>query len=373
MVDGVVAAAVVHPYTRWDVDLATCGSEALTHADPTAPVRIEYTETGDEATRFGYVWGPVLPYTYSCDPECMAGSCTGNGVCTCDPGFVGAACETTVCEPACAGHGVCAGGPPNVCVCAYSIWSGVNCDVPVCVPTCTGGSTCTAPGVCTPPSLVTYSTYGETTVDLAAGTYTILAWGAAGGPAVLPSPQTRRGGGGGGFAQGTYVHPGGNVVVRVGQGGSQGPNNTAYGGGLLRRHGGQQLLRRRGRRLLGRLPADWRRPGQRQPAEPHADHSGRGLRGRRGGAASRVRRRPSAATRTGATAGPRPPVAPAATSAVATARPARPAGSSRGAVAARGTRPAAAAAAATTAAAAVRTTIRAVVAAAAQPMCARRC
>ena len=76
-----------------------------------------------------------------------------------------------------------------------------------------------------------FDTWGDHVVSLPAGTYQLLAWGAAGGPS--QRPDGTHGGGGGGFAQGTYVHSGGEIVVRVGQGGARGGNSayTAFGGG----------------------------------------------------------------------------------------------------------------------------------------------
>jgi len=78
---------------------------------------------------------------------------------------------------------------------------------------------------------VVLDTPGETVVSLPAGEYLLAMWGAAGGPteylgALYP-------GGGGGYAEALYAHPGGDVVVWVGEGGAEGdaPTSTAFGGG----------------------------------------------------------------------------------------------------------------------------------------------
>ncbi|TNF32162.1 MAG: hypothetical protein EP329_11080 [Deltaproteobacteria bacterium] len=60
VVDGVIAAGVVYPYLRWDVDLGSCGAEELVFDDPSAPVTAVYTspDPNGSALGFGYHAGP---------------------------------------------------------------------------------------------------------------------------------------------------------------------------------------------------------------------------------------------------------------------------------------------------------------------------
>ncbi|PKN55655.1 MAG: hypothetical protein CVU56_20320 [Deltaproteobacteria bacterium HGW-Deltaproteobacteria-14] len=56
---GVIAAGTVYPYVAWDVDLGTCGSEALSFGDATAPVTTAYTTTDGGATSFDRSYAPT--------------------------------------------------------------------------------------------------------------------------------------------------------------------------------------------------------------------------------------------------------------------------------------------------------------------------
>jgi len=47
LVNGVVTPGAISPYVAWDVDLASCGAEALTLGAPDSPVHAAYTTRGD--------------------------------------------------------------------------------------------------------------------------------------------------------------------------------------------------------------------------------------------------------------------------------------------------------------------------------------
>ncbi|TNF27256.1 MAG: hypothetical protein EP329_19745 [Deltaproteobacteria bacterium] len=92
---GVIAAGAVYPYVQWDVDLSACVAEALTFGDPAAPVRADYTGTGDGATAFAYGFGPSLPAGSLCTPACEHGGACLAGTCDCTgTGWGGAVCAT---------------------------------------------------------------------------------------------------------------------------------------------------------------------------------------------------------------------------------------------------------------------------------------
>jgi len=112
---GTIAARTVYPYVQWDVDLASCGAEALAFGDPAAPVRAEYTRTGDQATTFAYPWAPGLPPL--CAPACAnGGGCVATDWCECATGWQGATCLAAICAPACLHGGQCTA--PDTCGCA---------------------------------------------------------------------------------------------------------------------------------------------------------------------------------------------------------------------------------------------------------------
>ncbi|PKN54013.1 MAG: hypothetical protein CVU56_28835, partial [Deltaproteobacteria bacterium HGW-Deltaproteobacteria-14] len=273
VVDGVIAAGAVYPYVQWDVDLGDCAAEQLTFGDPTAPVRAEYTGTSDGATTFTYTWAPGLPTNYRCAPACANGDCTGNGVCTCDDGWIGGACDAPVCAPACglnshcAAPGTCACDDgwtgascatavcapacganedcvaPDTCACSAG-WSGAECDVPVCSPACATGFACTAPNTCTPTApqpcegidcnVFSYTGANQSFV-VPAGVTSLTAklWGAGGAGGGTTSDGVNFSvGGGGGFATATFaVTPGETLTIIVGGGGQFTGGVAAYGGG----------------------------------------------------------------------------------------------------------------------------------------------
>jgi len=196
----------VYPFIRWQVQLSdgedggrrTCTTHALTQD---AGVDVVFAGVEAEALRPRHRFDTsalevVTAPRAECDPPCANGYCAGQDLCACDPG-----------------------------------WTGETCEVPICDPPCSTGMLCTAPNICSDVEPVIDSTFGATTVDLEPGTYEIIAWGGAGGPYVIPGNTAN--GGGGGFASGVYVHPGGSVIVWVGQGGAEGGHSsrTAFGGG----------------------------------------------------------------------------------------------------------------------------------------------
>ncbi|MCB9732147.1 MAG: hypothetical protein H6745_05985 [Deltaproteobacteria bacterium] len=146
-VGGVVADGAVYPAIAFDVDLGSCGAEALSSA-PGAAVRTAYSASGDGATRFLYGVGPTAVTAPHCDPICAHGNCRSDGTCDCGAsGYEGAACDQPICTTPCA-HGSC--GAPEVCDCEGTGYGGVLCDAPVCDPACGADMVCSAPDTCTP-------------------------------------------------------------------------------------------------------------------------------------------------------------------------------------------------------------------------------
>jgi len=197
-VDGIIAPGAVYPYIRWDADLGSCGSEALTFDDAGAPVTAAYTTTAEASPEFTYFFGPSI----GAGPVCNAVTELCDDLDNDCDGAVDEGCDDD-------GDGYCDAnlgyvGSPAICP--------------------NGGGDADD-------DLISYGAWGDTTLELTAGTYTISAWGAAGGPGRINSSWSN--GGGGGFARGTWVHTGGNVIVRVGQGGAEGDSSahTAFGGG----------------------------------------------------------------------------------------------------------------------------------------------
>ena len=242
VVDGTIAAGTVYPFVQWDLDLDDCAAEPLTFGDPSASVRTDYTATADASTTFVYTWAPGLLPDYRCAPACAHGACSGHGLCTCDAGWTGAACDTPVCATPCGPNRACTA--PDTCTCTPD-WSGPACDVPVCDPACLSGYACTAPNTCTltapqPCTGVGCNIFSHTGADqsfvVPAGVTTLTAklWagGGAGGGLPMDSPALYPVGGGGGFATGTFaVTPGETLTIIVGGGGQYAPNTYAYGGG----------------------------------------------------------------------------------------------------------------------------------------------
>nr|CDJ95832.1 EGF and NHL repeat and YD repeat domain containing protein [Haemonchus contortus] len=88
------------------------------------------------------------PLAVRCDADCNGhGECLSSGRCKCAPGFMGEACEESVCPVVCSGNGVFSGG---ACVCRTG-FKGKECDVHAhwCeVPDCSGHGRCGDEGVC---------------------------------------------------------------------------------------------------------------------------------------------------------------------------------------------------------------------------------
>jgi len=78
--DGTIAAGIVYPVIDWDVDLGTCGSEALSFA-PDAPVAITYSAGDGPAIGFAYHFGAGIPAAPFCVPACDAGDVCVAGTC----------------------------------------------------------------------------------------------------------------------------------------------------------------------------------------------------------------------------------------------------------------------------------------------------
>ena len=75
-----------------------------------------------------------LKYTHLAEcGECVHGTCTSPGVCTCHPGFEGENCETCQTHPECM-FGSCFDAPFQ-CNC-YHGYEGYFCDTPICTEGC---------------------------------------------------------------------------------------------------------------------------------------------------------------------------------------------------------------------------------------------
>jgi len=129
---GNIAAGAVYPYIQWDVNLATCGAEALTFGDASAMVRADYTTTGGAARSFAYGYGPNFAAGPFC-PACENGGQCVSGACVCPTGFSGTACETNIddCDPnPCLNGGTCTDGVDDYACSCIDGYTGTNCETP---------------------------------------------------------------------------------------------------------------------------------------------------------------------------------------------------------------------------------------------------
>lgn len=77
--------------------------------------------------------------TVTCEPDCVNGLCVEEGVCVCNTGWSGGACDTPVCSPSCMNGGVCE--PGNTCNCDNTGYTGSRCETTVtCDPDCVNGN-----------------------------------------------------------------------------------------------------------------------------------------------------------------------------------------------------------------------------------------
>ena len=90
-------------------------------------------------------WTGFLCETSLCQPYCVNGQCVGENNCDCDEGWGGSICDQPICDPSCV-NGVCTN--PDTCEC-YPGWEGNICQFAICDPPCLlSNGFCVAPGLC---------------------------------------------------------------------------------------------------------------------------------------------------------------------------------------------------------------------------------
>ena len=132
------ADCVMSDWSAWSACSSTCGGGTQTRT------RTIITP----ASNGGAVCGPETETRscnmQACEPTCPNncsgnGTCSADGICTCQAGWTGSDCSQRTCPNNCSGNGTCSAD--GICTCQAG-WTGSDCSQRTCPNNCSGNGTC---------------------------------------------------------------------------------------------------------------------------------------------------------------------------------------------------------------------------------------